>query len=285
VAKGGRRLPGTTEMRLYEEAALPPLWRLDGGRTLFVGTLDRNDAHEHGAPVFLSSLGAPFGLRLQGDDRWLLVDAAMIPAGIVHELNIGGAPIAVLYAEPTIAGADALAALISDGEERTGAVVGRSKVRRLVRDLYEDSASLGWANEALDDLLGFGGRTGRRALDPRVAAAAQLLGMSDDATLTLADVAPRVNLSASRLRRLFEAEIGVPFGRYRAWTRMRRALEAVTRGDNLTAAAHAAGFSDQAHFAHDFRRTFGAPASRSLTGVRRQAPRPPASRQAPPHKA
>ena len=285
MAKGGRRLPGTTEMRLYEEAALPPLWRLDGGRTLFVGTLDRNDAHEHGAPVFLSSLGAPFGLRLAGENRWLSVDAAMIPAGVVHELDIGGEPIAVLYAEPTIAGADALAGLLSDREERSGAVVGQSKARMLVRDLYEDRASLGWVDAALDDLLGFGDAQARRAIDPRVAAAARALEASDEETLTLADIAPRVNLSASRLRRLFEAEIGVPFGRYRAWARMRRALDAVTLGHNLTAAAHAAGFADQAHFAHDFRRTFGAPASRSLTGVRRQAPRPSASRPGPPHKA
>jgi AraC-like DNA-binding protein len=50
---------------------------------------------------------------------------------------------------------------------------------------------------------------------------------------------------------------------------MRRAIEEIVAGANFTAAAHAAGFADQAHFAHDFRRTFGAPASRSLSGVRR----------------
>jgi transcriptional regulator GlxA family with amidase domain len=30
----------------------------------------------------------------------------------------------------------------------------------------------------------------------------------------------------------------------------------------------AAGFADQAHFAHDFQRTVGAPASRILTNIR-----------------
>lgn len=256
---------------MYEEAAdLAPLWRLDGGRTLFVGTLDRNAAHEHGAPVFLSSLGAPFGLRLAGDDRWLSVDAAMVPAGVSHELDIGGEPIAVLYVEPTLAGADALAALVADGEERAGALVGRSRMRGLARELYEDRASLRWVDEALDELTGFGARRARRAIDPRVAAAAKALDEAGDAVLRLGDVAPLVGLSASRLRRLFEAEIGAPFGRYRAWTRMRRAISAVVDGENFTGAAHAAGFADQAHFAHDFRRTFGAPASRSLTGPRRR---------------
>jgi len=37
---------------------------------------------------------------------------------------------------------------------------------------------------------------------------------------------------------------------------------------NFTAAAHEAGFADQAHFARDFRRTFGAPATPSLAKVR-----------------
>lgn len=266
---------------MYEEAAAPsPLWRIDGARTLFVGTLDRNALHEHGAPVFLSSLGAPFGLRLSGEERWLSVDAAMIPAGRAHELDIGGEPIGVLYLEPTLARADALAELVAGGEEVSGAIVGRSKARRLMRGLYEDGASLDWVDEALDDLTGFGARRARRAIDPRVARAAQALDRADEATLRLGDVAPLVGLSASRLRRLFEAEIGAPFGRYRAWARMRRAISAVIEGRNFTGAAHEAGFSDQAHFAHDFRRTFGAPASRSLTGVRRR-PGPPASRPAP----
>lgn len=256
---------------MYEEAEpLSPLWRIDGGRTLFVGTLDYNAPHAHGAPVFLSSLGAPFGLRLAGSPDWHNCDAAMIPAGRVHELRVGGEPIAVLYVEPTLAGADGLAALIADREERDGAAIGRSQARNLVRALYEDRASLSWADAALDDLLGFGSAQARRSIDPRVAAAVRALHRNTEPAPHLGDVAPLVGLSASRLRHLFEAEMGTPFSRYRAWMRMRRAIEAVVAGSNFTMAAHEAGFADQAHFAHDFRRTFGAPASRSLSGIRRR---------------
>jgi AraC-like DNA-binding protein len=49
---------------------------------------------------------------------------------------------------------------------------------------------------------------------------------------------------------------------------MRAAIREIVNGSSFTRAAHAAGFADQAHFAHDFRRTFGAPASRSLTNLR-----------------
>ena len=56
----------------------------------------------------------------------------------------------------------------------------------------------------------------------------------------------------------------MPFRRYRAWQRLRAAIREVAGGSSLTAAAHAAGFADQAHFTRSFRRTFGAPPSRGL---------------------
>lgn len=253
--------------RLYEPAVEPgPLWRVDEARTLFVGPLDYNAAHQHGAPVFLSSLGAPFGLRIE-DGPWLSCEAAMAPAGLLHELDVGLEPIAVLYVEPSAAGADVFRPLMRDCEEIGGALVGRSDVVSLVRRLHEDRDSAAWAGEALDDLMDFGGRHARRAIDPRVAAAIKLLDA--DEPVSLGDAARAVGLSPSRLQHRFSEEAGVPFRRYRAWMRMRRAIGAVIGGANLTAAAHAAGFADQPHFAHDFRKTFGAPASFSLTGVRR----------------
>lgn len=255
---------------MYESATPAPLWRLDRSRTLFVGTLDHNDMHQHGAPVFLSSLDGPFGLKL-GAGAWRSCEAAMIPAGRLHELEVGGEPIAVLYVEPTVAGANAFAPLMTDAMEIDGALVGRSAVGRVMRDLYEDPASAGWADAALDDVMAFGAARDRRPLDPRVALAAAAIEESDGAP-TLGEVAREAGLSPSRLQHLFTAEIGVPFRRYRAWVRMRRAIAEIVAGANFTRAAHEAGFADHAHFAHDFRRTFGAAPSRSLTGVRRESP-------------
>jgi AraC-like DNA-binding protein len=256
---------------LYEPAAPTtprgPLWRLDAARTLFVGPLDYNAPHQHGAPVFLSGLGGPFGLRI-GDGPWLSCDAAMVPAGGVHELHLGLEPVLVLYVEPSAARADIFAPLMRDAEESGGALVGRSNLRSLARALHEDPDSLNWAGEALDDVLGFAAPKARRTIDPRIAAAVAAIERDDDPP-SLTDLSKSLGLSPSRLQHLFTAEVGVPFRRYRAWTRMRRAIGEVVAGANLTGAAHAAGFADQAHFAHDFRRTFGAPASRSLTGVRR----------------
>jgi AraC-like DNA-binding protein len=63
---------------------------------------------------------------------------------------------------------------------------------------------------------------------------------------------------------VFTRQVGAPFRRYRAWNRMRMAISQVVEGANLTEAAHAAGFSDSAHFSHDYRRTFGAAPSLTL---------------------
>jgi AraC-like DNA-binding protein len=108
----------------------------------------------------------------------------------------------------------------------------------------------------------------RRALDPRVALGVEALRSRPGDVTPVAALAQAAGLSASRFQHLFAAEIGVPYRRYRAWERMRAAIREVLRGANLTGAAHAAGYTDQAHFAHDFKRIFGAPATPSLINAR-----------------
>jgi quercetin dioxygenase-like cupin family protein len=95
---------------LYERAAitsgeLDALWHVEDGRTFFAGPLDYNASHQHGAPVFLAGLYGKFRLRLDGG-RWIPCHSAVIPAGVRHELNVGGNPLSVFYVEPTTAGID-----------------------------------------------------------------------------------------------------------------------------------------------------------------------------------
>jgi AraC-like DNA-binding protein len=261
--------------RLYERTAPPSarrdaLWHLDEGRTFFGGPLDYNASHQHGAPVYLAGLYGRFGLRVEGG-RWLSVRTAMIPAGVRHELQVGGQAIGVFYIEPHLGGADALIPLVRDTTEDHGALVGRTGEVGALRALYEDRTATRWAGEALGDLLGFSRRRARRAMDPRIdRVVARMSGRmaAPGEHAPVARLAGEVGLSASRFQHLFTREVGVPFRRYRAWQRMRAAIAEIVGGRTFTVAAHAAGFADQAHFGHDFRRTFGAPASRSLACVR-----------------
>ncbi len=72
------------------------------------------------------------------------------------------------------------------------------------------------------------------------------------------------NLSASRFRHRFAAQVGLPFRRYVLWRRLRLAVVEMNRGADATTAAHAAGFADLAHFSRTLKAMFGVTASQAL---------------------
>ena len=242
---------------------------------LFAGCLHRNALHSHSAPVPLAGLYEDFRLKI-GGGSWFGCRAAVISAGTAYEFDAGGRPLAVIYVEPSEASAEGLAALIGQTREEQDALIGMRCDLGLIRALYEDPASPRWAGEAMTDLIGFSTVKARRTIDARVQRAIETV--ADDAEtlgevwyrppLTVTLAARAAGLSTSRFQHLFKQEVGVPYSRYTAWARMRLAVSEVIKGSNFTTAAHAAGFYDQPHFAHEFRRIFGAPASRSLANVR-----------------
>jgi AraC-like DNA-binding protein len=263
----------TADLSLYERAApvpheLRPLWHMDDEKAIFAGPLDHNAYHAHNVPVYVVGIHGSFGLRV-GGGAWQCCRTAIIPAGVAYEFNVGGNPISVIYVEPTIAGATALTPLVRNWREENGALIGSGGEVALMRELYEDPTSADWAEMALADLLGFARRKAPDIIDPRVSrVVSHLYGHHEDLA-PVAQMAAGVGLSASRFQHLFTREIGVPYRRFRGWCRMRVAIREILKGSNFTAAAHAAGYADQPHFAHDFRRTFGAPASRGLQNVRK----------------
>ena len=132
------------------------LWHLDAGRMLFIGPLDYNASHQHGAPVYLTGLYGKFGLRVEGGP-WRWVRTAVIPAGVRHELQLGGMPLGVLYVEPDVAGTEVLTPLVRGvgSSEEGGALIGSVGEVAAFRELYESRTATQWAGEALTDLLGF----------------------------------------------------------------------------------------------------------------------------------
>lgn len=263
--------------RLYERAAtdtvkFDALWDISDGRTFFTGPLHYNASHQHGAPVFLAGIYGSFRLRLHGGD-WLSCRTAVIPAGVLHELDVGGDPLTVFYIEPNIAGVGALQPLIRNTREAHGALVGTAGEVAFMRELYEDRYNPGWTAQPLDDLLGFAGRRAQAApLDPRLSQVVDYLCEHGDDLTSVATLAGTVGLSPSRFQHLFTQQIGVPFRRYRGWNRMRKAIREIIKGHNFTVAAHATGFSDSAHFSHEFRKTFGAPPTVGLQRLARLQP-------------
>ena len=97
--------------------------------------------------------------------------------------------------------------------------------------------------------------------DPRIQRIIDYAASHLDEALTLSSSSADVHLSESRLRHLFVEQTGLAFKTYVLWLRLMRAVNDYSLGKSLTEAAHAAGFSDSAHFSRTFKRTFGLPAT------------------------
>ncbi|MDZ7733659.1 MAG: AraC family transcriptional regulator [Acidimicrobiia bacterium] len=99
-------------------------------------------------------------------------------------------------------------------------------------------------------------------LDPRVAEACALMRTHATHPLPVPEVARRVGASPTRLRALFQEQVGLPPSRHLAWWRMIAATRKVTDdGWNLADAAAAGGFADGAHYSRTFRGFGGIPPS------------------------
>jgi len=97
--------------------------------------------------------------------------------------------------------------------------------------------------------------------DHRVASMIEFAAANLENSAALHLAAEHVNLSKSRASHLFVEQTGLPLKSYVLWRRLGRAVELYSEGASLTEAAHAASFSDSAHFSRTFRRMFGLPAA------------------------
>ena len=104
-----------------------------------------------------------------------------------------------------------------------------------------------------DDVRPLGGRRSDE-LDPRLVLALNTLA---DSGIPLPSLAAQVGLSPQRLRALARQQLGMPLARWRVWSRLRRAAEALQGGQSLADAAITAGFADQAHLTRQMREMMG----------------------------
>ena len=93
-------------------------------------------------------------------------------------------------------------------------------------------------------------------MDPLVTAAIAWLEQSRPRA-RISDLARYVGLSQSALERRFRRVAGLSPKKFASVIRLRRAVYAHARGATFTEAALTAGYFDQSHFIHDFRRATG----------------------------
>ena len=93
-------------------------------------------------------------------------------------------------------------------------------------------------------------------LDSRLLAVLEDLNQNLD-NPSILSAAKRCGLSRSRVRTLAREQLGVPLSNWVTWRKLVKANKALFQGANLSDAALAGHFADQAHFTRTMKRMFG----------------------------
>ncbi len=220
------------------------------GWGLFTGHAGDNRPHAHHAVQIVLSETTQ-ALWIAGAE-WQRCHGAILGPDVQHRLAENAAAVTLLYLEPDSAeGRQASAGLASGWRLLAEDVVQRALAA--LRDTTSDHPAA-----AILQPLGCpataGGGLSRDALIESLIAGlpAQLPERISAQTL-----ARQAGLSTSRLQHRFRAHTGLALRPYLRWRRLLTAMDAVSRGQPLTAAALDAGFADAAHCTRTFRRHFG----------------------------
>ena len=228
------------------------LWH---GRAFIVGPGIDSTPHAHYAAQITLGLDRPFRVRLEADAPWTETQAAVIAPNQRHQLDCGGGMLAHLFVElpqrqQTVA--TALEGAFHAMPEFAPVTAAIDAARRGALDIdTAEHAAQQWLCCALPSALSPYG------YDPRIAKALEWMAAHPGATPSGALLAAQVHLSESRFTHLFRQQTGLSLSRYLLWLRLFEGVAAVASGDNMTSAAHRAGFSDLAHMSRTFRNTFG----------------------------
>ncbi|AIY42911.1 Transcriptional regulator [Collimonas arenae] len=229
------------------------LWR---GCSLVIGPGIDSKFHAHFATQLTWGLDAPFQARLAPDLPWTTTRAAIFASNQPHQIHCEARLLAHLFVELPQRSPAAQSVLVADYD----CVDAFEPVRDGLDLARHGSLDLQRAGQLTQDWLACTSLydRARPGFDHRISQALASIALRPgQQPPSGAELAAGVHLSASRFTHLFRQQTGLSLSRYLLWSRLMAAVEAVARGDNMTHAAHSAGFADLAHMSRTFRNTFG----------------------------
>lgn len=221
-------------------------------------------AHTHAHPQILWTPRGVLAVA-DADERWVLppTRALWMPSGVVHRTGSSrGALLHSVYLHVEHAPA---------GGARPVLLCVRPLLAELIRHLSQ--AGLRTDHRARAELvlldllepLPAGPLRVRMPADPRAASVADALRTQPDDRRSLAALARFAGTSPRTLSRLFVAETGLSFDRWRTATRVSAALPLLADGQPVGQVAHLVGYATASAFLAAFRRTVGTTPGRYLT--------------------
>ncbi|MEE6140361.1 AraC family transcriptional regulator [Mycobacterium sp. 050128] len=215
------------------------------GVLAFTGSIGTTDTHVHHAVQVMTATTAFAVLDEHGARH--CGTSVVVPADAPHRIEVGAEEGTVVFLEPESA-------------------PGRSAHLRAVRSGWAVTTALTHAQRrplavVVDNVVAHLASAGAGEVAPRHRAVDDALELLPDLVaagpVSGTELAAQVGISASRLTHLFTEQVGIPLRRYVLWSRLQIAITRVQAGDDLTGAAHGAGFADSAHLTRTTRDMFG----------------------------
>ncbi|MFD4183144.1 helix-turn-helix domain-containing protein [Rhodococcus sp. NPDC058514] len=240
---------------LPETCAVPTLW-VWCGHAAYLGPSLRLDPHSTAVYCLAVGVDAPLILRVEGSAD-VTLRSVLVPPRTTHQIVSAGRRMLFCYFDPGSALArGCLGRMMSTAD---GFGIGHRSESELVELC---NAPVPDARRIMDAAAG----PVRGPVDERIGGVIRTIRAQPAAAVTAVEFARDAHLSTPYFLRLFAAETGTSFRRYRLWARMLHVAAAVAKGSDLTRAAVDAGFATPSHFSDAFHRMFGLTATALLGG-------------------
>jgi len=229
-------------------------------RTVYIGKFPDLEEHRLASSALVISLGDAFRVRNQELGMDEACRSVLIPPGFSHETLYGGIPVAVISLEPESNDyAIAKQLMQRQSAECFFDLKNEEKAVGDMSNIYQTQPNAVKSSHVVNSILYVDepGMMEPKPIDKRIRKAMEIMREDPAQSHSLESLAETVYLSATRFTHLFKDETGVPIRRYRQWLRFRQAIQQITTGETMTAAAMKSGFTDSAHFSRAFRSMFG----------------------------
>ncbi|EQA45137.1 DNA-binding helix-turn-helix protein [Leptospira broomii serovar Hurstbridge str. 5399] len=235
------------------------------GRILFANRGLVAEAHSHYAVSILISISLPFFIQTESGER-KSYQAVVLAPNFHHTLLAQESDIVVVQLDPHSTDYAPIAARF--GKSGIHEIL-HSDLNHLTDDcrkLLEGKLDCSRAKSLFEDILSAVGaeKPMKVSLDPRILSATKRMKASLPGSVSVPELAKESGFSETRFMHLFKEQLGLPVRQYQLWLRLQEAAYLLKEGGNLTEAAHAAGFADQAHLSRTFKKMFGVQPSRFL---------------------
>ena len=244
----------------------PLRWRgttwIGDGWAQYQGDAGDSTRHAHHAHQLVCGLNGPVAVWIDGAGD-VTAPAVLVASGRSHRLAPG--PVAILFIEATSTLGRRLSLACPTGY----ALLDASEALALSQHWPVAGASVGSLAD-LATVLGVPPEKRRQSkpATQRVRQLVEELPKRAQLPTSIDGIAAEVALSVPHFRRHLSAVVGLPYGAFLRWLRLRRALELAALGATLTKAAHESGFADASHLTRTMHDHFGVAPSEVLEALR-----------------